>query len=85
MGSGALCISCNLHKDSPAPQAEEGAGSACRAGQPAFMRRHMAAVPMGSDTFYNERKFLWEVVYFAERSHFVREGRAGIFFRQKSE
>ena len=31
MGSGALCISCNLHKDSPAPQAEEGAGSACRA------------------------------------------------------
>ena len=59
MGSGTLCMGCNWHEGNPAPCGRElHAGSACRADQSAFMRRHMAAVPMGSDTFYNERRFL---------------------------
>ena len=38
---------------------------------------------MRSDTFYNERRLPWEVIYFAERSHFVQEGRAGIFLGKR--
>ena len=40
-------------------------GRACGFNPPAFMRRHMAAGDfMGSDAFYNERRFLWEAVRF---------------------
>ena len=44
MGGDMLCLGCNLHEENPAPQAR----IACGFNPPAFMRRHMAAVPMGS-------------------------------------
>ena len=53
--------------------AKEGAGSACRADQSAFMRRHMAAeFSMGSGAFCRAKPFCTG-----------RESRD--FFRQKSE
>ena len=53
MGSGTPCASGILHEKTPAPRGRElYAGSACRAGQPAFMPRLAntagAEVPMGS-------------------------------------
>ena len=54
---GTLCLGCNLHEDSPAPavlaRRGMGAGSACRAGQPAFMRAYRIR---------GARRFLWEVI-----------------------
>ena len=54
MGSDTFCMCCNWHEKTPAPRGRElYAGSACRAGQPAFMPRLAntagAGVSMGSD------------------------------------
>ena len=62
MGSDTLCMGCNLREENPAPEARHE----CRLslpGQPAFMRRHMAAGDfMGSDAFYIGRRLLWDAV-----------------------
>ena len=116
MGSGALCLGCNLHEGGPARfhaaprqyggrggffwgvirsigwrycfawavtcmragqpvRAEEGAGSACGAEEHAGSTRPHARRAedfMGSDTFYNERWFLWEVVRLVQAVTCVR-------------
>ena len=73
MRGGALCLGCNWHKDSPA-----------RRVKPAFMRRHMAAVPMGSGTFYKAGDSMGSGAFCRAKS-FCTGRRARIFFRQKSE
>ena len=72
MGSGALRLGCNLREKTPAPQAR----IACRLSLPRARRtgearKSMQAQPaaacgdsMGSDTFYNKRRLLWEAVRF---------------------
>ena len=60
MGSGALCICCNWHEDSPARQGGRG----CRLSLPHLPHPRRAAVPMGSDASYNEQALLWKVIRF---------------------
>ena len=68
MGGGALRLGCNLHEKTPAPRgrelyagrarppvrAEEGAGSACPAGQPGRLNLHLCRAKGAGG-------FLWEV------------------------
>ena len=75
MGSGALRLGCNLREENPAPQARIACrlslrrGRGCRLSLPGGPARFYARlphsrgaeVPMGSDTFYNKRRLLWEV------------------------
>ena len=55
MGSGMLCLGCNLREENPAPQARRG----CRLSLPAFMRRARRA-----------RRVLWEAMHFIMRGIF---------------
>ena len=75
MGCGTLCASGILRKENPAPQARIACrlslrrGRGCRLSLPGGPARFYARlphsrgaeVPMGSDTFYNKRRLLWEV------------------------
>ena len=72
MGSGALCMGCNLREENPAPQARkrvqaQPAGPARRV-EPAFKRtcriRGVRGFLWEVGTSYNERRFLWGVVHF---------------------
>ena len=56
MGSGALCLGCILRKENPAPQARIACGF-----NPLLCALAASAAcgdSMGSDTFYNKRRFL---------------------------
>ena len=86
-----LCLGCNLHEKTPAPQARHGCrlslrrGRACGFNPPAFMRRHMAAGDfMGSDTFYKAGDSIGSDIFCGAKPFCTgRESRD--FFRQKSE
>ena len=55
MGGDMLCLGCILRKENPAPQARIVRGF----NPPASAACEFS---MGSDTFYNKRRFLWEVI-----------------------
>ena len=58
MGSGMLCLGCNLREENPAPQARKSM-QAQPAGPARFYapRPQGAESPMGSGAFYNARDF----------------------------
>ena len=62
MGGDMLCLGCNLREENPAPQARKRV-QAQPAGRASPLLCALAASAacgdsMGSDTFYNKRRFL---------------------------